>query len=152
MKMRRTVRNAWVKALRSGEYQQTEGALCKVVDTYDGEPVLGFCCLGVLSELAIKHGASVSVDEFAGDLYEPARTYDGEENFPPYAVAKWALGTDERTNWDVRYVDPDEDLDTHSALADRNDGGATFREIADLIENDLDAVDDIRDDQAEVTA
>src|SRR4051812_34484552 len=42
-------RDIWVKALRSGEYKQTKGAL----HTADG----AFCCLGVACDLALKAGA-----------------------------------------------------------------------------------------------
>ncbi len=41
-------------ALRSGEYEQTRGALAIV----DG-PNAGFCCLGVMCEEAIKDGVEV---------------------------------------------------------------------------------------------
>lgn len=39
-------------ALRSGNYQQARGSLCKV-DTYG---VRTYCCLGVLIDVAIKNG------------------------------------------------------------------------------------------------
>lgn len=53
-------RKAWVKALRSGKYQQGKGAL------RDGE---GFCCLGVLADLAVKagHGEWEGLDYCIGD-------------------------------------------------------------------------------------
>lgn len=43
-------KNKWIKALRSGNYQQTQSVL-KEAPTYDGKPVTGFCCLGVLRDI-----------------------------------------------------------------------------------------------------
>jgi hypothetical protein len=40
-------REAWVQALESDEYQQTKGCL---------KDSIGFCCLGVLCDLAVKAG------------------------------------------------------------------------------------------------
>lgn len=42
------IKKKWVEALRSGEYEQTEGQLR--VDDEKGKPV-GYCCLGVLCEV-----------------------------------------------------------------------------------------------------
>lgn len=44
----------WVKALRSGEYQQGQGQLC--TRTNDGS--YSFCCLGVLEDVAGKTSRS----------------------------------------------------------------------------------------------
>lgn len=45
---RRQVLEHWIKALRSGKYKQIRNVLCNGKD--------GFCCLGVLQELATKDG------------------------------------------------------------------------------------------------
>lgn len=57
---RAEVYELWLKALRSGEYQQTTGRLRK------SGPDAGFCCLGVLCDLARKDG---------GDDWAPAGYY-----------------------------------------------------------------------------
>jgi hypothetical protein len=49
------IKQKWVEALRSGNYQQTQGALHKIND--------GYCCLGVLCEIEglewAQHGGKV---------------------------------------------------------------------------------------------
>ena len=46
--MNKRIKNKWVKALRSGEYDQTDGTLAEVnLDT--GKE--SFCCLGVLCDI-----------------------------------------------------------------------------------------------------
>lgn len=51
------VRQLWVKALRSGEYEQGKNCL----KTADGK----YCCLGVLTDLALKNDV---IDSFEGNL------------------------------------------------------------------------------------
>jgi hypothetical protein len=51
--VKREIARRWVEALRSGEYDQTRGALQRQEPDEDGNPV-GFCCLGVLCELAVE--------------------------------------------------------------------------------------------------
>lgn len=48
--MKRELRDAWSKALRSDEYAQTSGALGRTEEDR-GRPV-GYCCLGVLCKVA----------------------------------------------------------------------------------------------------
>jgi hypothetical protein len=48
MKMPSKLKKDWVAALRSGEYQQAKGRLCKVGE-FTGT---GYCCLGVLEMVA----------------------------------------------------------------------------------------------------
>jgi hypothetical protein len=65
----------WVKALRSGEYEQTTGELAEI--EYDDEQekvtaVRGFCCLGVYCAAV----AGIAVEELGGgsgvdDLVDP---------------------------------------------------------------------------------
>ena len=45
-----SLKQRWVDALRSGEYQQTTGVLHRTHSDEDDEPV-GHCCLGVLCDL-----------------------------------------------------------------------------------------------------
>lgn len=44
------VKKKWLNALRSGAYEQVTGALCKIKN----EEVIGYCCLGVLAEIAVQ--------------------------------------------------------------------------------------------------
>lgn len=52
--MKKSLRDAWVKALRSGQFKQTTGRLVKHE---------GYCCLGVLCEVS-----GVVYDKSAHDL------------------------------------------------------------------------------------
>ena len=47
-KMNQEIKEQWVKALRSGKYEQTDGALCRVSENGKER----FCCLGVLFDVA----------------------------------------------------------------------------------------------------
>lgn len=116
MKFDRTNLDLWVAALRSGKYPQGKGKL---------RTKEGFCCLGVGCEVAgipseIRFGnwrygargsALVAPDEFCEWL--------GVN--PYYFETGGSFEADGR--WD--------------SLAKRNDEGATFEEIADLIEEHI---------------
>jgi hypothetical protein len=61
----RETKAAWITALRSGDYKQTQEALCDDV---------GYCCLGVLAEVMTGPGAwneSNYHDNLAHPLQEP---------------------------------------------------------------------------------
>jgi hypothetical protein len=100
----------WVEALRSGKYVQATGAL------HMGD---GFCCLGVACEISGKGW-------WRGLYYE---TNGGDENKSvlPKDVVDW-LGVEDDNPTIVR-----EEFSSTS-LAELNDGGATFEEIAVVIE------------------
>lgn len=63
--MKKSVKEAWVEALRSGEYKQGEGYLCQM--GIDG--AIRHCCLGVLTDMGMKkqipveEGVSITQDE-----------------------------------------------------------------------------------------
>ena len=108
--MEHYIKKRWVEALRSGDYEQGKGYLQEE----------GFCCLGVLCDL---HHNLTSEGEWDHEDLETAALYlvygeDGEYEFPPDPVLKWS-GLNRQLATD---------------LASRNDAGATFEELADLIE------------------
>jgi len=131
--MDNNIRKQWVDKLRSGEYPQAKGVLRKS----DG----GFCCLGVLCELAVEqkviepptlHGSSY--------FYQDDKSDDAYDAWLPPTVRKWAgLQTDEVRLAEYRVVN-EVAINTLSAM---NDRGLTFTEIADFIESDdfVEAVD-----------
>jgi hypothetical protein len=155
------VKGLWLDALRSGEYKQAKEMLAKV--NPETEEVEGFCCLGVLCDLAVKEGvipSPVRVDKYervlGGDLPKDRYQYgDPEADLYlntstaelPEAVRLWA-GLDD-TSPSIQTVpnpeyDPDDDdeyaeSETISAgLAELNDDhGYDFSGIADLIEAEL---------------
>jgi len=110
--MKPGIKTKWVAALRSGEYKQGTRQLLRG----DGS----FCCLGVLTDLAVKDG----VGDWDHDYYP-------EASFLPQRVVKWA-GLDTRSpcvapSWGTR--------EALWSLNDSSEHG--FEELADLIEEQL---------------
>jgi hypothetical protein len=66
------VKRDWIDALRSGKYKQTRSKLCNKD---------GFCCLGVLADVAI-----------SGDWVEAPNSFDGRWNFEPDAFPSRPIG------------------------------------------------------------
>jgi hypothetical protein len=118
----------WVRALRSGLFQQGQGYLRKENDG-NSEGVKSpdlFCCLGVACELAAIEGVNISKrkkTEHIDGEYE----YDGSTGLLPESVLEW-LG--------LSSTDGHFQLENHftSSLTEMNDSGKTFEEIADFIE------------------
>jgi len=110
-----------LKALRSGDYPQTQGYL-QVVKETEARPV-GFCCLGVLSEEAEKCGVPNVRSRLSDDRISVIYFGDGDSStsFLIDSVQEWAQLPE--------FVS--------SALMGINDNGGTFEEIADLIEEYL---------------
>jgi hypothetical protein len=107
------IKQKWLNALRSGEYQQTQERLRKED---------GFCCLGVLCDLYIKeNNVEWQHNEVDGYFY-------GKHSYSlPLSVVEWS---------GVEDSNPFVNGQT-SSLASLNDKGSTFIEIADLIEEHL---------------
>jgi hypothetical protein len=128
-------RALWVKALRSGKYRQAQGRL-----RTDG----GFCCLGVACEVAIADGVDV---RRGGDVR--AFTYDGAETALPPSVAGWLGGLLDNPVVPMRHLPAqaqaavrrgpfgNSDVRTAISLAELNDAGVPFTDIADIIERSL---------------
>lgn len=131
--MKQEIKASWLEALRSGRFEQTDGALSKV---RDGR--LKHCCLGVLCELAVEAGV-VDRDAQARDVVEGGYVgyvpkgygaHYGETSVLPAAVTGWAE-LDE-TNPGVSGPDG------RTSLAGLNDDHSyTFAAIADVIEREL---------------
>jgi hypothetical protein len=110
------IRAQWCAALRSGEYPQGRGGL-HTVDEDDRE---GYCCLGVLCDLAV--AAGVISPPHRGPLW----TFDGSPDYLPKRVEEWA---------GLQSCNPAVSHDGHlDRLANLNDDGVSFAEIADLID------------------
>jgi hypothetical protein len=76
------VRKLWVEALRSGKYQQARGVLSKKLSPSKGGQ--GFCCLGVLCELAVKYKI-ISEPTLSGNQF----FYDGQNEVLSSKVRHW---------------------------------------------------------------
>jgi hypothetical protein len=109
--MDKKTKNKWVKALRSGDYQQGQCSLRKILNEGDVNQVTRkevkertetFCCLGVLCDIG---GGRVS-----------------DRSFLTTQFAK-KIGIS---------------IYMQDKLADMNDGGMTFAKIANYIEKNMD--------------
>jgi hypothetical protein len=128
--MNKEIKERWTEALRSGEYSQTKNTLA------DGD---GFCCLGVLCEIAAEDGVVYRAD-YSYHSTESPGDWSSEEL--PHAVIDWA-GLDgefaENPLTDVSYPGghrPNGRENAHfSELND--DMGWNFKEIADVIDRAL---------------
>lgn len=117
LKMDPAIRDLWTAALRSGDYQQTTGMLCRIRATSDSQPA-GYCCLGVLCEVAVKAGfitASGSDGKY--------KFFDGASSSLPHSVVVWAG------------LDSGDPIAFGNSMSAWNDSHRkNFAEIADLID------------------
>jgi len=109
------IKQKWVSALRSGEYQQTQRRL------HDEN---GFCCLGVLCDLYIKEN---QLEWEPSSYYNNAYMFQDMATVLPLSVMEW-VGVEE--------VNPYVNGGPFT-LAELNDNGTTFNVIANLIETHL---------------
>ena len=130
--MNKDIKAEWVKKLRSGAYLQTKNVLKRTEPDVGNSGIVpsGYCCLGVLCEIAVENEIGVWVAtgrDYAGF------SRSGQSAFLPTDVARWA---------EIRYSayssdDDDEDADVIGELMGMNDSGVPFAEIADYIEEHL---------------
>lgn len=132
------IRVLWTTALRSGQYPQTTGLLCRTGDQRSFQctcpscvkRTAGYCCLGVLCELAV--AAGIVERSNVDDETAPHAAYgiggDWSARALPSAVMRWAgLSSD-----DPAVVLPDGSSETLSCCNDVN--RMTFLAIADVID------------------
>jgi hypothetical protein len=121
-----------IAALRSGEFPQAAETLCKQED--DG--TFAFCCLGVLTEVAIANGLE-GVERIEGEdgdgwgylCTEPDGETIFEQNDTPNLVQRWyGLGQSNPTIKDTNTGN------TTQAIEANDDYGWDFNEIADGFE------------------
>lgn len=122
--MNEDVKELWTTALLSGKYKQGRKRLTAVK-----EGVTTDCCLGVLCKIAVAQGMELEIRsiDYDGDLFID---YNGEGSTLPQAVRDWA-GLDQSNP-----VVTDAEHGRNS-LAEFNDNGKTFSEIAEIIERNL---------------
>ena len=136
--MNQEIKAKWVNALRSGDYEQGQGAL--------KNPNGQYCCLGVLCDLYDKHrmeefGAESSWTVDTVSLNEYISVLDHSEvGVPPNEVVDWAGLPDNNPEVLVDLEDEvgGETYQYELPIAELNDDqGLTFNELADLIEEQL---------------
>lgn len=121
--MQEEIKTKWVAALRSGEYNQGVRAL-----RYRDGGEDWYCCLGVLCELAVAEG--VIPDPAPSPWPSPvddgnSYCYAGSIVYLPDEVRVWA---------GLEVSNP---RLGHSNLAELNDTGSTFADIARVIEENF---------------
>lgn len=123
-KLDKEVKKRWLKALRSGEYQQDKsGHLCSLEDEND-LCTATFCCLGVY--------ADIELDGF----WEFQSKYGGYEE----KIYKLHLELENGNEQEYWYFLPEEIIphDIQERLAKMNDDPSwSFEDIADWIEKNL---------------
>lgn len=132
--MKPEIKKLWIDALLSGEYKQGQGYLHQIEDDMPK-----FCCLGVLTDLAIKNGVSIEIGENG-----LVTTFDGASESLPESVIEWSGISSSNGGFtytvNYRWEDfdgfvHDEQEEMEESLAELNDNGHTFEEIAKDIEN-----------------
>lgn len=118
---------AWIEALRSGKYPQTTGNLCVESTDETSKRSAGYCCLGVVCEVAIELGAPITKqleveDPDTYDLLTEFRFEDGsyEGGILPDPMLK-SLGLTHHQQNRLTALNDEEDKD--------------FSEIADILED-----------------
>ena len=117
--MNEKVKKVWLKALRSGKYEQAQQNLGWCDEKAQYEKVIArpdsFCCLGVLCHLSGKA-------EWVQQTGTHGAWYDGELDYLPSSVISWSQLMS---------------MSQTQTLIIMNDSGSSFLEIADYIENNL---------------
>jgi hypothetical protein len=138
--------NAWIKALRSGKYEQTTGSLYAAVEDKDGslvhdatgDTIMGYCCLGVGCVIAPMSRDYWAVEDLAPrefvewlglavcDCDACTRSSAGS-----FDISLPAVATDPTKRFTLRGRHPD-------TAATMNDEYRSFDEIADWLEANRD--------------
>ena len=122
--MNKDVKQLWIEALESGNYNQGRNKL-RQGDSY--------CCLGVLCKLAVKAGVTVEAKNTKLHLRTSIYNYSGENEELPWEVIEWAGLEDANPCINKEYFLDRQEL----TLAELNDGGRSFIEIAAIIRENL---------------
>lgn len=120
-RMNPEVKAEWIQRLTSGEYKQGEAAL-KYRPPHEKS---AYCCLGVLCEMAVERGIIAAPVKNWADKY----AFDDMVGVPSARVVQWAELPHE--NPVVLYQG------ANKSLAELNDTGVPFPEIAKLIDEQL---------------
>jgi hypothetical protein len=116
--MKKYIAMAWCEALESGEYEQGEGRLRNEQNE--------FCCLGILCNMHAQAKLKLSKEQ------TNPNEYFGNDQYPPAVVWKTWAGMKTNDGSFIEGVDEDGFEDSND-LANLNDGGESFAEIAKII-------------------
>jgi len=127
--MNSQIKQKWIDALRSGKYHQGQSKL------YSGD---GFCCLGVLCDIYANQVGDITWEKrnpngrFDDDKWD-YWYFDDQSEVLPECVSKWA----ELDENDPVVTKDIVGQDIITTLASLNDKGATFEDLAEVIEEQL---------------
>jgi len=137
MTMNPEIKASWLEALRSGKFKQGDGFL-KVTEDYGmGATETRHCCLGVLCDMAADAGVESRMTPYEADhQLSWAFGHNYETEGLTDAVQEWA-GIDTNLgelDTPIEGKGRDGNERTFHSVAELNDNGYTFAEIADVIE------------------
>jgi len=122
--MKPKIKEKWIKALRSGDYLQGNGALKRILNE-----VTTHCCLGVLCDLHSKEiGEKWVYDPLEPSCHLGAHMYYTRMGVLPDEVLDWAG----LKNWDSNVA-----IDRNNLVDLNDDEEYTFEQIAEVIEGKL---------------
>lgn len=84
--MRADVKQMWIDALRSGDYDQGRANLLDLDDPDQPR----WTVLGVLCALAVRHSVPVKTMSYEEAITTGFQTYDDSRKIPPTSVLEWA--------------------------------------------------------------
>lgn len=113
------IKALWLAALRGGKYKQARGALRKSN---------GFCCLGVLCDLAV----NADLGHWAYDISFTDKENHRTVEYLPHSISDWANLPESDPQINGRYLSF-----LNDGQKDKGIRPHTFAEIADLIEAHL---------------
>lgn len=137
--MNQEIKARWLEALRSGDYKQTDGYLNISSAIPEDDEFDGYCCLGVLCEIAVADGVIQKQRVSENSFFEYGNPDKGDWDYSvlPVSVQDWAGLTESNPSVNAIEADDDPLADNWMPLSEPNDNGMTFDQIADWIEKDL---------------
>lgn len=129
--MKASLKQAWIAALRSGEYTQAKSRLVKG----NSEIGLRHCCLGVLCELHPDVVRATSCRSIGNSFWASDEGFLYKDSFAAIGLPGDLPG-DLGFEGDIVWLDGLKDSNgSGRSLAGLNDDGFTFTQIADIIEH-----------------
>jgi len=128
--MKPEVKAEWVADLRSGNFSQTRGVLCNPIKG-------GHCCLGVLSEQAVRKGVATKEDDVTDGVSGFRIEANGDLALTQLStgLAEWAGIIPAYGSRTTQSILPFFDREVRRVYLDNlNDDGMPFSQIADLID------------------
>lgn len=131
--MKQNIAQRWTAALRSKKFTQTTGYL----HVRDKDADVGYCCLGVLCELAREDGVIIAESDAVEGVVRyghPTDSGDRSATNLPAAVLHWA-GMNGEELPDPIYDEDDSGVEYTSLAGLNDDARYDFEQIANIIDD-----------------